>query len=334
MTDLNDTAARWWVRQDRGALQEHESIELEQWLAQPDHARAYERMRKSWDALDGADADPTIAALRQAALEIPRTSRWSAHRTAGIVGALAATCAAIAIGFAWLQPHSAATSTTSAPDVVSYRTETGEQQTFELADGSRITLDAQSDLDVSFSPSLRLVNLHNGRARFEVAHDTTRPFVVQAGEHRARAVGTAFDVRVGQGELDILLVEGRLIVERAENATSSAAAPVTLTPGQRFTLHSGMPPFVAAANVKRETLWTQGVVEFDDERLDAAVAELNRYAVRPIRIRGEAVAGMKISGIFRVRQTQRFLDVVQGLLPVEVHGAADAGAEIVPEGDR
>src|SRR5262245_26456332 len=134
MTDLNDTAARFWVRQDRGALAEHESLELEKWLAQPEHARAYENVRKSWDALDAADADPTLAAMRQAALEIPRASTWSSPRAWGFVGALAATCAALAIGFVWLKPQSMPATALGA-DVVTYRTLTGEQQTFELADG-------------------------------------------------------------------------------------------------------------------------------------------------------------------------------------------------------
>jgi transmembrane sensor len=331
--ELNDAAARWWVEQDRGALDEHASLALEQWLTQPEHARAYARVRKSWAALEGADADPTIAALRQAAIELPRASRWTARRVGGFVGALAATCAAVAIGFVWLKPHLTSTSSPGT-NAVTYRTQTGEQQTFDLADGSRITLDALSDLDVAFSPYLRLVNLHSGRARFDVAHDPHLPFVVEAGGHRIRAIGTSFDVQVSQGALDVLLVQGRLVVERAGTAATDVAASVALSPGQRFTAREGMPPYVAAADMKRETLWTQGFVEFDDERLDVAVAELNRYAVEPILIRDPTVARMKISGIFRVRQTQRFLDVVKGVLPVEVRAAADASAEIVPKGDR
>jgi transmembrane sensor len=335
--DVHATAADWWVKQDRGALSELESVEFEKWLADPHHARAYRRVRKACETMDGAQADPTIAALRQAALEIPRAPRWV--RTGIVAGTLAAACAAVAIGVLWFRPAAAPSAPVAAADIRTgtYRTHVGEQQTVTLSDGSRVTLDTLSALDVSFSPSTRLVNLHAGRARFEVAHDA-RPFVVQAGSHRARALGTAFDVRLNGEDLDILLVEGSLLVEPLSSgavrrrATPEAAA-VTLAPGQRFSTAAGRPR-VTSAEVKRETLWLDGFVEFDDQRLDLAVAEINRYAVTPIRIRNPAVASMRISGIFHTRQSQRFLEVVQGLLPVEVRRQADQSAEIVPKGNH
>lgn len=335
-TAVDAAAADWWVKQDRRALAELESIEFEKWLADPRNARAWERVRRACDSLDSAQADPTIAALRQAALEIPRAPRWS--RAGVIVSALAASCAAVALGVIWMK---SAPNPGAVPTVVStsmYRTQVGEQQTVTLTDGSRVTLDTMSEIEVAFAPSLRLVTLHGGRARFEVARDSARPFVVQAGTYRARALGTAFDVRLTGSDLDVLLVEGSLRVEPlADSAGRSGAADagaVTLAPGQRFTASAGRASHVTAAQVKRETLWTDGFVEFDDQRLDVAVAELNRYAVTPIRIRNPEVAAMRISGIFHTRQPQRFLEVVKGVLPVEVRREAGESAEIVPKGEQ
>jgi len=335
--DVDAAAADWWVKQDRGALAELESVEFEKWLTDPRHARAYSRVRKACEVVDGARADPTFAALRQAALEIPRAPRWI--RTSVVVGSLAAACAAVAIGLVWLRPASAPEAPAAAvAGTGTYRTQVGEQQTVTLSDGSRVTLDTMSALDVAFTPSTRLVHLHSGRARFEVAHDAARPFVVQVGTHRARALGTAFDVRLNGEDLDILLVEGSLLVEPLSPRTGSGGAAteptaVTLAPGQRFTLSAGRSR-VTSAEVKRETLWLDGFVAFDDQRLDVAVAEMNRYAVSPILIRDPAVASMRISGIFHTRQPQRFLEVVKGLLPVEVRRQADQSAEIVPKGDH
>src|SRR3546814_19529010 len=47
-----------------------------------------------------------------------------------------------------------------------------------------------------------------GEAWFQVAHDAHRPFVVDVGSVRIRAVGTAFSVRRNPEGSDVLLTEG------------------------------------------------------------------------------------------------------------------------------
>src|SRR5690606_37718298 len=68
----------------------------------------------------------------------------------------------------------------------------------QLADGSRITLDTNTSLSVAFSPELRAVELHSGRARFLVAPDPNRRFVVRSKHGRVTASRGAFDVDSGE----------------------------------------------------------------------------------------------------------------------------------------
>ncbi|MEH3160166.1 MAG: FecR domain-containing protein [Sphingomonas taxi] len=66
-----------------------------------------------------------------------------------------------------------------------------------LDDGSTVTLGAQTVLTVGFTRERRQLALERGEALFEVAHDRSRPFVVQTPFGAVTAVGTAFDVAVG-----------------------------------------------------------------------------------------------------------------------------------------
>lgn len=99
-----------------------------------------------------------------------------------------------------------------------YRTRVGEQRVIRLDDGSRVSLNSDTRLEIKFSRDQRWVSLSRGEAYFEVAHNPNRPFVVSAGRHDVTAVGTTFLVRYDADITAVTLVEGKVIV-------SNAAAP-------------------------------------------------------------------------------------------------------------
>src|SRR3546814_6499165 len=71
----------------------------------------------------------------------------------------------------------------------------GEIRRVPLSDGSLAAVNTQTTLDVTMKPELRQVALKDGEAWFQVAKDRSRPFVVEVGDVRVRAVGTAFAVK-------------------------------------------------------------------------------------------------------------------------------------------
>src|ERR1700743_1087200 len=78
------------------------------------------------------------------------------------------------------------------PDL--YTTGTSERRQVQLSDGSRIWLDSDTWGRAKYTKTARPLILDHGRARFDVAHDVTRPFSVTAGQQTVIAVGTSFDV--------------------------------------------------------------------------------------------------------------------------------------------
>ena len=69
-----------------------------------------------------------------------------------------------------------------------------ETRMLTLEDGSVVHVDVGSEVEIRFSARERQVVLQRGRAMFDVAHDTSRPFTVVAGSSRVTAVGTRFQV--------------------------------------------------------------------------------------------------------------------------------------------
>ena len=100
----------------------------------------------------------------------------------------------------------------------SFETALGEQRKILLDDGTRLTLDTGTRLVVAMGDQRRTVDLLSGRAHFDVAKDSLRPFVVTAGDRQVVAVGTAFDGARHGDEMSVTMVEGKVVVHQPGQA--------------------------------------------------------------------------------------------------------------------
>src|SRR3546814_1649845 len=101
----------------------------------------------------------------------------------------------------------------AAPDQ-QIQTAVGEIRRVPLSDGSLAAVNTQTSLDVTMKPQVREIALNDGEAWFQVAKDRARPFVVEVGDVRVRAVGTAFGVKRTAGGVDVQVTEGVVEVWR------------------------------------------------------------------------------------------------------------------------
>jgi len=343
-----DRAAHWAVRDDADSLDAAEQAEFDAWLTEPGSADAYARARDAldvFDDLDGVDLSG-LEALRKEA-QAHRTRRPWLPWAAG--GAIAAGIAGV-LGFTLLgQPGGAPQPTTpqiakaepSIPEVAApaasgaYATAIGEQRVLVLADGSRVTMNTGSQITVDFRPDRRIVRLVRGQALFDVAHNPKRPFSVAAGGRVVTALGTVFEVQIGRGQLHVTLMRGKVVIDPPRAATGGTAAPAAqvptyLTPGQQFTVTMRSAPEVHAVDVNRQLLWRQQLVEFDDAPVSQAVAELNRYSLKPIVISDARVGQMRISGVYKTGDPNAFADLVSTMLPVAARDTNRGEIELYP----
>jgi transmembrane sensor len=330
---VTEAASYWLVRQDDHTLSPREQQAFEDWCdATPAHREAYERARSMWDGFAQEGDCSEMRALRAAALAVaPLPKRWPRIAAAGFAVVLAATVG-ITLNSRHTQP-SAVTSAASAASDETYSTARNERSTITLSDGTVVTLNRQTTLVVSFTGATRVVRIRQGQAFFEVAKDPQRAFVVQAADQRILALGTQFDVRLDPDKVEVVLLEGRVAIDRDTPSIVDRIAfrntQVELNPGQRLVARLGESVTVTPTDAQRATSWRQGWVVFENETLSAAVAELNRYSDRPITATDEAVRDLRLSGVFRIGQPERFIAIIQEALPVRSIQDAQGGTRLV-----
>jgi transmembrane sensor len=210
-----------------------------------------------------------------------------------------------------------------------YATRVGEVRTITLTDGSRVTLDTDSVLRVTFTSGERTLRLDAGRARFAVAHDEKRAFIVSAGSGRIIAHGTLFDVSIRSTSVNVVLLRGA--VEVTAGSTDQLNRPSRqLSPGQQVTFdqtHPVPPPGPART---AELRWTSGMLSFEGARLADAVAEFNRYNRRKIKVATSSVGDLKITGAFRAGDVQRFANAMATSFDLGIVDQPDDGVLLTP----
>ena len=144
-----------------------------------------------------------------------------------------------------------------------------------------------------------------------------------AGGTEVQATGTRFYVS-RQGDLtDVTLVEGKVEVR-------SPDAPLTpLVVGQQWTRRADRKPVVRPVAASAEIAWTERRLVFDGTALAAAIAEVNRYATRPVHLDSTRHAEDQVSGSFRMDDPGSFAAAVAGLLPLDAVEQADGSIILV-----
>jgi transmembrane sensor len=167
-----------------------------------------------------------------------------------------------------------------------YKTDVGEQLSVALQDGSTITLNTDSRIEVDYAEARRELRLLKGEAVFKVERDPSRPFRVVSGSAVIQAVGTEFNVYRGSDRTTVSVLEGRVAVQDAPDASQ-----VYLDAGEELKIGEREPAKTKGkANLEKVTAWRQRRLVFIDEPLSAIGHELNRYNRAP-KIRVEGAAG-------------------------------------------
>jgi transmembrane sensor len=317
------SAALWRVRLTEEGLES--SATFEAWLAEdPANEAAWRQVSAPWDLLGERATNPEVVAARRQALA--RASAPAAIAAPGRAGraylwsGLAAGVAVIVAGALWLfaQPSE-------------YRTGLGERRMVTLEDGSKVSLDSQTVVQVRYSTDARHLKLMEGQARFDVFHNTRRPFSVDAGDRTVIATGTSFNIDLTQSTVVVTLIEGRVLVTpRAPVASlpvarKQEALAVPLEAGQTLTtsIDEPMPPRIESVSLESVTAWESGRLIFNDEPLDAVVERVGRYSKQAILIADQRAAKLKISGVFNAGDVTTFVDTVSRYLPVHATSQPD-----------
>jgi transmembrane sensor len=295
---VNEQASAWVIRlQAQPSATDLERFEA--WRAQGQlYSQAYELALAAWTAVGEHAASPRLLAMRRDALERARraSTRWDRRVVAaGVCFLILAPIAGL--GWYKLRAH----------DELEFQTRRGEQRVIVLSDGSRMSLDALSRVEVKYTSDVRGIELTSGRANFEVAKDVTRPLKVHAGPRTVTALGTVFTVEREPQEVVVTLVEGHVAVTSRDRPMNTMEMrprqQLRMTDSGTVTLRDGLDTAQALA-------WREGKLIFDNEPLTRVVARMNNYGATPIQVEGKA-NDLHISGVFKAGDTTAFVDAMQ-----------------------
>lgn len=316
---ISDEAGLWCFRIAEADLDEAETAQFESWMAaSPDHRDAFDRAVFVWRSFDGSQATPALLDIRLKALEALRGPeaegpRWM--RRWRLPAAVAATFALILLTSFMLLRDTGTV----------YETGIGERRQIVLADGSRLSLDAATRVEVAYTDDRRALTLLSGRAKFDVAKNPLRPFSVAVGDKTVVAIGTSFSVERLRSQVDVVLYEGQVAVMKQAPATAPRSArpaasillDKALKPGQEMTLPDGNGPIhIAGVDEPRALSWETGQLSFTDEPLGEVVERMNRYSRTNLTVGDAETARLLVSGVFDATDTSSFLEGLAGVFSV------------------
>ena len=371
---ISEQAAHWWALLHSEGASAADHLEFGQWVARsPERVESYLQTARLMRALKSRTVrwpdTPAEVLIREAkasppdALQLPNSSTLPHAPSASARGKEDAkqkvrlprpllwgipAALLIVAGSAWLL--------LAGPQV--YKTKFGEQRSVLLDDGSRVTLNTASKIEVDLRKDRRVIRLRQGEALFEVAHDTSRPFDVHAARTVLRAVGTQFNVDMRRTQTTVTVLEGRVAVvpesgavatgsaespaapssatelrDTAENSISHQVlvprGPLILAAAERVVITSSGPSAPQhVANLAAATSWTQRQLVFDNSPLSEVAEEFNRYNRGRIVIESDKLRGQQVTGVFQSDDPTSFLSFLSNIQDVEIHEAGD-GTRIV-----
>ncbi len=308
---MNEEAAAWLVRQQRGALSLGEREAFDLWIGNPYNAVSYARVEAAWDRAARLNA-------------LPRNAYDGKTSGAGVSRRLfAASTAAAMVGAA------GAIWALNRPRI--YGTEVGSRRTITLPDGSVMNLNTASRVEVAFTEGARNIRLLKGEVLFDVAKNPLRPFIVQAGDAAVRAVGTAFNVRLREKIVEVTVTEGVVAVRDINTLSDAHEHRVTAGRGVMAGPGAIAELDLRPEAVQQRVVWTQGVIDLNGQTLEQAAAEFNRYSHQKIVIGDATIASTRVGGTFHTDEANKFLAALKAGFGVKTVRGENGTVYLVPD---
>jgi len=320
-----EQAAVWMTTFQSGEATAADEVACARWrAADPAHETAWEMISAiNLRIRDGMAGVPPAVARHALGMSATQRSRRDMVKSLAGIGALA-----MLGGGTWLLSEPGRYDRLAADQ----STGPGERRTIELPDGSVVTLNTASAIDIAFDRDTRTIRLLTGEIAVHTAKDA---------RHRPLRVATRFG--------DIVPLGTRFVVRDVSAGTASARADtifVAVTEGAvRIAPVAGSTPaqvsagqqasFNATAVGTAETLdlasrsWLDGMLLARRMPLPDFIAELARYRRGVLRC-DPSLATLSVSGAFPLDDTDAALMLLAKAVPVRTRAITPYWVTVLP----
>lgn len=303
---------------------------FERWLAEDvRHEEAYDRAETLVQALAHLDAQSlSVSTSRHDAgfvHGLRRVISRVVRKPAFQLAVAAVTIIGITLGVMETRParNSGDSQPQTSVESLTYATQRAEFLEIELADGTQATLGPGTTLKVQMGSDRRHLNLIEGDVFVDAATDYNRPFIIQAGDLFARALGTQYEVKYSADIIRVGVAEGTVEVSapfRLDGEETGLMAKRELTEGDRVVVSSSGMKALPSSSIDSIATWRGGRLEYLDASLLEVVSDLNRYSTTPIRLDDPArrLEQATLTASVDIENVDRLLSRMPRILPVIV----------------
>lgn len=314
---IKQEASDWVAKHDRGLTAEEQDAFFE-WLADsPFHSEAYSRRQIVWKEMNvladwrpehGEEPNPDLLAVSPAKAKIVR------YRS--IAGIAALLVVGLFLGTQMRQSNQ--------NDRVLLSSGASAQfyEHHVLEDGSTVELNRGAQALVRLTEDKRLIDLLAGEAHFTVAKDERRPFVVRARGAVVQAIGTAFNVALDTEAVEVIVTEGRVLLNPSIATTRESLIDVEeplvseLSAGQRSVVDLDaalVVPVVeeiAVDEIETRLAWRDEKLDFTETPLSEVALEFNRRNHTQLVIGDLELNDLPVSGAFSSNNLDLFVEAL------------------------
>lgn len=288
------------------------------WNASPENRAEFETAKEAMDGLGKAEHFP-VGEVERIKTRFQSQRREEPSNTPWAIASIVGCITLILIGASMLRPL--------APQ--SYFAREGKSAEYTLKDGTRLTLRAGSQVQISISDEKRIARLLAGAAIFEIAEDP-RAFELLAGNYRIQDIGTTFSVEletefIPQGHyavgLDVAVDDGAIVIQRSGKQGSS---PVLIEAGQSaFWEDTASAPSIENIDETTFALWRTGALVYEDQTLATVLSDLGQIGNIFFQYSDHTLGQLTISGSLSSADIQAALSTLEALHPVKFQDLDD-----------
>lgn len=331
---IEEQARAWVIRLDGESMDAQDYQQFRAWLAAGEQQReSFKRIAELWDVLDTVMPELAETEIAVAAQQQDKPVKSSAFSWAyGVAASLLIGISFLAVWQLTDNPQSYQSN---------YVTKIGELETVSLPDGSGISLNTKTKTDVNFTDKARIVHLLEGEAHFEVAHNPDKPFVVYVADVAVKAVGTAFTVQLrADNTVEVTVTEGKVALSSFQHAVVPAESPIeqlaaakdlgSLVEGQHMLVKQNdvVLENLPAPRIEKKLSWRQGMLSFEEDRLEDVIKEVGRYTSTEIEITDPGMKDLLIDGYFPSGKIDILLATLEDSFDVKVDRLSDRSIKL------